>query len=193
MNCSALQEQTEGSGPSTNQVSLLKNRFRHILKIFSLCITPLSRNLGQEISTLLGFQTLAKSGVAGWSRPRRPFKNSINYIDVSHSRQPLVKGERLVRCERKTVTIKMLFWQDLRKSKKLVTPLFWYCARFEGRRANLLCLVRAAAIGGSVANGVVIKGHSVQYNCQLESLGLSSKQGQYASSCLQIITECVRD
>ena len=35
----------------------------------------------------------------------RPFKNCFNYIDVSHSRQPLVKGERLVRCERKTATI----------------------------------------------------------------------------------------
>ena len=34
----------------------------------------------------------------------RPFKNCFNYIDVSHSRQPLVKGERLVRCERKTAT-----------------------------------------------------------------------------------------
>ena len=30
---------------------------------------------------------------------RRPLKNSGSHIDASHSRQPLVKGERLVRYE----------------------------------------------------------------------------------------------
>ena len=127
-----------------------------MLKIFSLCITPLSKYLGQEISTLPGFSNLGKVGF-DWSRPRRPFKNSINYIDVSHSRQPLVKGERLVRCERKTVTIKIGFWQDLRKSKKLVTPLLRCGPRFGRRRAHLLGLVCAAAREGQVANRLVEK------------------------------------
>ena len=34
----------------------------------------------------------------------RPYKNCLRHIDVSHSRQPLVKGERLMRTERKTAT-----------------------------------------------------------------------------------------
>ena len=37
----------------------------------------------------------------GWGT--RPRKNSEIHIDVSHSRQPLVKGERLVRYEVNTV------------------------------------------------------------------------------------------
>ena len=34
-----------------------------------------------------------------------PCKNLVRHIDVSHSRQPLVKGERLMRTERKTATV----------------------------------------------------------------------------------------
>ena len=40
--------------------------------------------------------------VVGWGflvGARRPLKNSGSHIDASHSRQPLVKGERLVRYE----------------------------------------------------------------------------------------------
>jgi hypothetical protein len=40
----------------------------------------------------------------------RPRKNSEIHIDVSHSRQPLVKGERLVRYEVNTV---ILWWSPL--------------------------------------------------------------------------------
>ena len=39
------------------------------------------------------------------SEGTRPYKNCLRHIDVSHSRQPLVKGERLMRTERKTATI----------------------------------------------------------------------------------------
>jgi len=38
----------------------------------------------------------------------RPRKNSEIHIDVSHSRQPLVKGERLVRYEVNTVIAQFL-------------------------------------------------------------------------------------
>jgi len=42
---------------------------------------------------------------SGWgSTPR---KNSRNHIDASHSRQPLVKGERLVRYEVNAVMFKI--------------------------------------------------------------------------------------
>ena len=39
------------------------------------------------------------------SKGTRPYKNCLRHIDVSHSRQPLVKGERLMCTERKTATI----------------------------------------------------------------------------------------
>ena len=39
---------------------------------------------------------------------RRSLKNCISHIDASHSRQPLVKGERLVRYEVNAVMLKCL-------------------------------------------------------------------------------------
>ena len=40
---------------------------------------------------------------------RRPLKNSGSHIDASHSRQPLVKGERLVRYEVNAVMLMYAF------------------------------------------------------------------------------------
>ena len=54
----------------------------------------------------------------------KPCKTSGSHIDASHSRQPLVKGERLVRNE---VNAVMLFNDPaelFNKISKLLTPLF---------------------------------------------------------------------
>ena len=44
---------------------------------------------------------------------RSPLKNSISHIDASLSRQPLVKGERLVRYEVNAVMLKRCTLQDV--------------------------------------------------------------------------------
>ena len=51
--------------------------------------------------------------------PSRVHKNCVSHIDVSHSRQPLVKGERLVRYEVNTVIHTL---HSCRPSNALHTP-----------------------------------------------------------------------
>ena len=95
VNCSALQEQTEGSGPSTNQVSLPNAPANQTLSLNFDTIAPSNQRTFEESKTTALFVDARVSPV----KARKPFKNCFNYIDVSHSRQPLVKGERLVRYE----------------------------------------------------------------------------------------------
>ena len=53
-----------------------------------------------------------------------PRKNSGSHIDASHSRQPLVKGERLVRNEVNTVMLCNDPAELSKEIRKLLTPLF---------------------------------------------------------------------
>ena len=60
---------------------------------------------GQPLSDLARARASDRVEVLRRSKGTRPYKNCLRHIDVSHSRQPLVKGERLMRTERKTATI----------------------------------------------------------------------------------------
>ena len=51
----------------------------------------------------------------------KSLKNSGSHIDASHSRQPLVKGERLVRYEVNAVMEGGFFWQESESAR------FWQC------------------------------------------------------------------
>ena len=62
--------------------------------------------------------TMYPAAVVGSQDPR---KNLGSHIDASHSRQPLVKGERLVRYEVNAVML--LFWLASRMS--LGTKMYW--------------------------------------------------------------------
>ena len=62
----------------------------------------LARSLTEPARPCRGRPQLA-SQFSGWGTS--PRKNSEIHIDVSHSRQPLVKGERLVRYEVNTVML----------------------------------------------------------------------------------------
>ena len=68
-------------------------------------------------------QTALGVGLAMLLGTRSPRKNSISHIDASLSRQPLVKGERLVRYE---VNAVMLIWGGPFRAPcvKATTPLF---------------------------------------------------------------------
>ena len=57
----------------------------------------------------------------GWLGTRRPLKNSGSHIDASLSRQPLVKGERLVRLEVNAVIEQATWTVALILSKKETT------------------------------------------------------------------------
>ena len=69
---------------------------------------------------------VARHGIWLWSWKgwgTRPRKNSEIHIDVSHSRQPLVKGERLVRYEVNTVITANVNKERTRNTDEQPRPL----------------------------------------------------------------------
>ena len=83
------------------------------------------------MSTLYFLQFLS-SGDVGDQGPR---KNSGSHIDASHSRQPLVKGERLVRYE---VNAVMIFRVHAQMHSESPLCLLYFFNHFRNHHVSLL-------------------------------------------------------
>ena len=92
VNCSTLWERATGSPPSTSQVSFGRHQplstFHVKLHLYINCLINTISNVVECLAWL-------PFVVGAWGLR----KNWGSHIDASHSRQPLVKGERLVRHE----------------------------------------------------------------------------------------------
>ena len=96
MNCSTLRERAAGSPPNTSQVSFMESARTSLVLVNPYPVVALNHKHCLSTPFRTPLRSLFYDNYLGTICSH---KNIISHIDASLSRQPLVKGERLVRYE----------------------------------------------------------------------------------------------